>query len=500
MTTELIAELQRAQSRLKRERDARKQAETLLETKSRELFERTEQLRKAGDRMRLIAFVDPVTQLPNRRVLEEELRQLRAEADHFSEFFALHFVDLNDFNYVARNHGHAVGDQFLRQVGQLLKTVAKDTDVVARIGGDEFAILQACFNEPNLADDTAVEISRVLSQPCRIGDELIFCSATCGVSVFRSTDPSAVDNCFTEAEAALTEAKVTNRGSFVVFDQANRSIEHDHNACRSEIYSALENREFELWLQPQYDLSSGSLAGYEALARWRHPQRGILGPGEFISTLDHMGLGLPFGEQILRDAFAIARRVQHGMAKPVPISVNIAPVQLLQAEFATKVCALLEEFGLDGSMVELEITEGSWIRESGKVSETLSRLRESGISIAVDDFGTGFSSLSYLRTLPIDRLKIDRAFIRPLPQDVQASGIVIAIVQMARALELEVVAEGIETTEQENLLRCLGVHVGQGYLYSEPAPSDEWQFNADCPEMKRCNATRLNGKRTATRS
>ena len=473
---------------MRREREARKQAETLLETKSRELFERTEQLRKAGDRMRLIAFVDPITQLPNRRVLEEELRQLRAEADHFSEYFALHFVDLNDFNYVARNHGHAIGDQFLRQVGERLKAVAKDTDVVARIGGDEFAILQACFDEPSVASETAVKISHALSQPCRIGNELIFCSATCGVSVFRGTDPAAVDHCFTEAEAALTDAKITNRGSFVIYDQANRSVEHEHNASRSEIYNALNENEFELWLQPQHDLASDNLAGFEALARWRHPRRGILGPGEFVSTLDHMGLGLPFGEQVLRDAFSIARRVQRGMAQPVPIGVNIAPIQLLQANFATNVCDMLEEFGLDGSMVELEITEGSWIKESGQVCETLSQLRQHGISIAVDDFGTGFSSLSYLRTLPIDRLKIDRAFIRPLPQDVQACGIVIAVVQMARALELEVVAEGIENTEQENLLRCLGVHVGQGYLYSQPIASSALRFDTDVEAPGTCDA------------
>ena len=470
MNSPYEAEIELLKRRLERERSARKQAELLLETKSRELYDNAVELKSANAQLRRLAYQDPVTGLPNRRVLEKKLSSgFRAAA--------LYLIDLNDYNFVASTLGHTAGNELLKEVAKRLTEVVGSSGVIARIGGDEFAIFQENCDDSTIGtSQIAASIVEKLAKPYVILGNSVYCSASCGVSIKTSIDNQTADRWFTEAEIALGEAKTHNRGSYLLFDEELREVELQRLVSREEICCALDSNQFEVWLQPQVNLKSEQLVGYESLARWNHPRRGTVGPGEFIPTIEHMGLASRFGAHILESSFSILKQMQKNHVQQVKLGINLTAGQLLFGEIYDTIRNMLIQYDLAGEFIELEITEGSLLNESKQVQETLHKLRQLGITIALDDFGTGFSSLSYLRTLPIDRLKIDRSFVQAIPKDVQACGVIIAIIQMAKALELEVIAEGIETNEQANLLRCLGVEVGQGFLFSQPIPPDEILF------------------------
>ena len=459
----------RLKRQLEREREARKQAESLLENKSRELYESSQRLRDANTKLEQLAYRDSITDLPNRRVLERALEQFRSGHKSTSRIAALYLIDLNDFNFVAGTLGQSAADALLVQVSERLRKIADSNDMVVRIGGDEFAVLQ--IDRINGEDDArqfAKHFCDRLAKPYFVLGNSVYCSASMGVTMISSGRDHAVDRWFTDAEIALAEAKTYNRGSYVLFDERLRAVELQRLASRQQICAALDSNQFETWLQPQINLKDGTLAGYESLARWRHPDRGIVGPGEFIPTLEHMGLATEFGTNILQRSFALMEKMRRKQIPIVKVGVNLSSVQLIHGDIVDTVRSLLRQYDMPEARLELEITEGSLLHDSDRVHQTLQELRAMGVSIALDDFGTGYSSLSYLRTLPIDRLKIDRSFIQELPKDVEACGIIIAIVQMAKALELEIVAEGIESQEQANLLRCVGVDVSQGFLHSKP--------------------------------
>lgn len=459
--------------RLDRERCARKQAEMLLENKSRELFENTQQLQEANERLERLANQDPVTGLPNRRVLEKDLKKFFSNEQSSSLAAILYIIDLNDFNFVAGNLGHSVSDGLLRQVSSRIVEQVGDSGSVTKIGSDEFAVLQACEDWQRTAETTADRIIKALSEPYRVDETAIYCSASCGVAALLGGNKHSANRLFADTEAALVEARSHHRGSYVIFDDRLRAVEQQRLASREEIFRALSKKQYEVWLQPQVRLKDRTISGYEALARWRHPARGIVGPHEFIPTIEHMGLALQFGTQILNDAFSVVRPLNRKAGRPIKVGVNLSSAQMIHGDLTDTVHGLLREHGLQGENIELEITEGSLIVQPDIVRRHLDRLRDMNISIALDDFGTGYSSLSYLRMFPIDRLKIDRSFIRELTQDVQAASIANAVVQMAKALGMRIVAEGIELPEQDMFLKLLGVDEGQGYLYSKPMSKED---------------------------
>lgn len=469
MKTQTTAICKTIQRRLDREKSARKQAELLLESKSRELYYSTEELKKANLRLEKLAFSDSATGLPNRRVLENEVNAYLSHEQSNDQPAVLYIIELNDYNFVAGTLGHPACDTLLTQVGRRITEVVGETGFVSKIGSDKFAILQTEISWPDGVADTASRVVEALAKPYLIRERSIYCSASCGVASGHGNSEQAINRLFVHAETALRSALAHNRGSYVFFNKRMKSAGNLRLASREQIYASLVKKQYEIWLQPQVKLSDRSLCGYEALARWRHPTRGIVGPHEFISTIEHMGLALEFGHFILKDAFDMARRLkENDQIPPVRIGINLSAAQLVQPNLVDTVNSMMSEFGLSGQDIELEITEGSLINEPKKVSRHLDRLRDMDISIALDDFGTGYSSLSYLRTFPIDRLKVDRSFINELTCDVQAAGLANGIVQMAKALGMKVIAEGIESKEQELFLKLLGVDEGQGYLYSKP--------------------------------
>ena len=453
---------------------ARKQAEALLESKSRELYENTAQLSKANKKLERLAFRDAVTELPNRNVLEKELEKSLCESGSGSKWQALHLVDLNDYNFVSGALGHSAADLLLQEVASRLSQVVGINDIVARIGGDEFAVLQVdCGSDEASIRQLAHRITDALSQPHVILSSSVYCSASVGVAVLNPFWSGKIDRLFAEAELALSEAKSFNRGSFVVFDDRLKDAETQRLASRQQICTALDANQFEAWLQPQFDLQQGALAGYEALARWRHPDRGVVGPGEFIPILEHMGLATKFGTRMLEHSLCLMERMRQSRIPVVKVGVNLSAAQLIHGDIVDTVTALLRQYSPADCHLEIEITEGALLYDMGRVCSILDELRKVGVSVALDDFGTGYSSLSYLQALPLDRLKIDQAFIRDLLKNNQAQEIVAAIVQMAKALKLETVAEGIETREQATILKSIGVDVGQGYLHSKPLPPSD---------------------------
>lgn len=466
-------ESERFQNRLQRERAARKQAEYLLENKSRELFESTRELRDANKKLERLANQDQVTGLPNRRFLEKSLAEFFSADDNSGQYAVLHIIDLNDFNFVAGTLGHSFSDRLLRQVRDRIVDIVGDRGTVTKIGSDEFAVLQTCDDWRGSVRKSSDKLITALSDPYTIDGAEIYCSASCGVAAVKGTKDQSASRLFADAESALHEARTNHRGSYVIFDERLRDIERQRLASREEIFKALSTNQYEVWLQPQVKLENGLISGYEALARWHHPVRGIVGPHEFIPTIEHMGLSLSFGSRILNEAFSAVAPLKRKAGRAVKVGVNLSAAQMMHGNLADTVSRLLREYGLKGEDIELEITEGSLIVEPDRVRYQLDRLRDMDISIALDDFGTGYSSLSYLRTFPIDRLKIDRSFIGELTQNVQAASIANAIVQMAKALGMRIVAEGIELPEQDMFLKLLGVDEGQGYLYSKPISKEE---------------------------
>ena len=463
------SELARLKRQLVRERAARKQAEAHLENKSRELYNNGAKLKKAISKLEGLAYSDPVTNLANRNILEREIESLCCESGRGSNFHALHLIDLNDYKFVSGALGQAAADILLRQVARRLEAVAGKSDIVARIGADEFAILQVeCSADAANISEFARKVSDALSRPYVILGSSIYCSASLGAAFNSRSLGSGTDSLFADAEIALTESKNFNRGSFVIFDDRLKTKEAQRLASRQQICTALDGDQFEAWLQPQFCLLNGEVAGYEALARWKHPDRGIVSPGEFIPVVEHMGLATKFGVSILNSSLTLMDKMRRSKVPIGKIGINLSAAQLVHGDIVDTVNALLRQYGFSSSQIELEVTEGALLHDMDRAFAILQELRAMGISIALDDFGTGYSSLAYLQQLPIDRLKIDQAFIRDLGTKQQTREIVAAIIQMAKALNLEIVAEGIETHQQSVILKQMGADVGQGYFHSKP--------------------------------
>lgn len=425
--------------------------------------------RKKSDlKIEHLATHDSLTSLPNRNLLNDRTAQALDHSRQSGLGVAMFFLDLDNFKHLNDAFGHAVGDAVLDAIARELRGIVRAGDTVARLGGDEFAILLNDLRDAPLdAARLAQGITDRLSRPRQIGQHEIYLTASIGISLFPA-DGNDVDELLKSADAAMYAAKTIGPNSFQFYASHMSARVHERLAIEADLRHAIRHNQFELYYQPQVQTATGAIVGIEALIRWRHPKLGMVSPARFIPVAEEIGLIIPIGEWVLRAACKQSKLWQAERLSALPVAVNISAVQLRQPDFVDMVARILQETGLDADCLELEITESMVMSRTESMIGRLRDLKALGVALSIDDFGTGYSNLSYLKSFPLDRLKIDQSFIRDLPSDPQAVSIVSAIIAMAQSLDLQVIAEGVETAEQAKCLDGIGCEQSQGYLYSFP--------------------------------
>ena len=424
----------------------------------------TRRLARQVERIRYQSTHDELTGLPNRVLFNQRLKSALA-AD---TTVAVVLLDLNEFKAVNDTLGHATGDELLREVAERLRRVAGDSNLVARFGGDEFGVL-APGRSASEALEVAAQLRAALSTPLVVDGVPLAFEAGVGVAA-GPADGAEAGILVQHAEIAMYAAKARHRG-IVVYEPALDQSDRDSLGLVAELRSALDAGQIVLHYQPKTDLRTGALRGGEALVRWEHPERGLLPPGAFVPYAERTELMRPLTRRVLE--LAVAQTASwRGRGFAARVAVNVTTLDLVDESFPDEIAALLERHGLEQGALALELTESSMMSEPERVAAVLERLSAQGIEIAIDDFGTGYSSLAYLKTLPVHVLKIDRAFISDLATG-GSDAIVRATIELAHALGLEVVAEGVETAAVSDQLRTLGCDVAQGYLIGRPMPAAE---------------------------
>ncbi|HRD64538.1 MAG TPA: EAL domain-containing protein [Candidatus Competibacter sp.] len=438
-----------------------------------DMFEREAQRKIAAQRIRHLATHDPLTGLPNRTLLIDRLTQAIHGARRKRHCVGVLFLDLDHFKTINDSLGHDVGDQLLRGVTERLRSAIRQEDTLARQGGDEFILVLPNIAEPAAAGRVAEHLLKALRAPFALSEHLLHVNASIGISVYPvdSTDPTTL---IRFADSAMYHAKEAGRADYVFFTSELNVRVSELFALSNELRQALERNEFVLHYQPQVEVENGRLVGVEVLIRWQHPEKGLIPPVKFIPVAEETGLIGPIGEWILRTACAQSRRWQDAGLPLIPISVNLSAQQWLQPHIEQQVVAALESSGLAPHLLELEITESLLMRDTDKMIDTMRRLRARGVQFAVDDFGIGYSSLSYLKRFPVNQLKIDQSFVRDITFDPDDAAIATAIIQMGKSLRLTVVAEGVETPDQLRFLRDQGCDTAQGYYFSNPLPAEQF--------------------------
>ena len=427
--------------------------------------------KQAQEREAFIALHDSLTQLPNRHFLMEQLSQVLSLTRRRHGRVAVLFMNLDHFKTVNESLGHHAGDQLLRNVAERLRNGVSDADVVARLGGDEFVVVLTDIQTP---DDAAMVADKLLDsmQGVFTVDHLpLTISPSIGISLFPDHGASA-DVLLRCADAAMQHAKESGRGNRQFYDPSTDASALDVLRHERLLREAIATGAFVLHYQPQICLADGTLQGLEALVRWRHPERGLVGPGEFITFSESRGLITPIGRWVMREACRQLKAWQDEGLAPVPVAVNLSALEFRQRDVAAEIAAVLLETGLAPQYLEIELTESVLMHQTGQVLDTLNAIKALGVGISIDDFGTGYSSLAYLKRYPIDKLKIDRSFVADTPSNTDDVAIVTAIIQMGRSLQLQTVAEGVETQAQIDLLAGLGCDLIQGFVVSAPLDAE----------------------------
>ena len=437
------------------------------------VFHDVSEARAMAQEMSHLARHDVLTNLPNRTLLDDRLTQAIGIAHRRGTYLAMLFVDLDRFKQINDSLGHAIGDELLQAVAKRLVACVRGSDTVSRQGGDEFLVLLSDIAHLEDAALSAAKILAALRLPYHIAEHTLHISASIGISVYPS-DGLDADTLIQGADTAMYHAKGQERNNYQFFqpDMNARAIER--RSLEGSLRHALEHQEFVLHYQPKINLKTGAVTGAEALIRWQHPERGLVSPAQFVPIAENCGFMLPIGQWALREACRQAQVWRDAGLWPAYMAVNVSAVEFRSRGFLDGVRAILDETRFDPSELEIELTESILMQDTDSTTYALRALKTMGIQLAVDDFGTRYSSLSYLRRFPIDAIKIDRSFVRDISTDPEAAIIVSAVISMGKSLKQRVVAEGVETQEQWAFLRGQECDEGQGYYFGRPVVAEEF--------------------------
>ncbi|MDE2138756.1 MAG: EAL domain-containing protein, partial [Gammaproteobacteria bacterium] len=463
--------------------------------------DRTRGLEAANRKLRHLASHDALTGLPNRLLLDDRITQTIAQSDRQSHEFALLVIDLDRFKIINDSLGHRAGDELLREVAQRLKTAVRSVDTTARLGGDEFVILLG----PPITQSEALAVARRVIQLMEPSMRLLGIDVHISPSIgmaFYPRDGRTVDTLLAHADAAMYSAKERGRNNVQCYAEGMSAGTQERVRLESELHAALHGGQFELHYQPKVDTSTGRINSAEALIRWRHPERGLLPPADFIGIADDCGLLDDIGEWVLHEACRQAKAWQDAGLPRLRVAVNLAPSQFRLNNLIDQIRRAIDAAQLDPQLLEVELTESAVMSDAEESILILEAISSMGVLVSVDDFGTGYSSMSYLRRFPIDKLKIDRCFVEEMTRRSEDASIVRAIISLAHSLHLKVIAEGVETSEQLSLLADLGCDQYQGFYFSPALSADKFvalvrQSQANQPPREEDETERTQSKLAA---
>ena len=463
--------------------------------------DRTRGLEAANRKLRHLASHDALTGLPNRLLLDDRITQTIAQADRQTHELAILVIDLDRFKIINDSLGHRAGDELLREVAQRLKSAVRSVDTTARLGGDEFVILLG----PPITQSEALAVARRVIQLMEPSMRLLGIDVHISPSIgmaFYPRDGRTADTLLAHADAAMYTAKERGRNNVQCYAEGMSAGTQERVRLESELHEALHGGQFELHYQPKVDTTSGRINSAEALIRWRHPQRGLLPPADFIGIADDCGLLDDIGEWVLHEACRQAKAWQDAGLPRLRVAVNLAPSQFRLTNLVDQIRRALDAAQLDPQLLEVELTESAVMSDAEESILILEAISSMGVLVSVDDFGTGYSSMSYLRRFPIDKLKIDRCFVEEMTRRSEDASIVRAIISLAHSLHLKVIAEGVETSEQLALLADLGCDQYQGFYFSPALAADKFvalvrQSHANQPDQEEDEAARTHSKLAA---
>ena len=438
----------------------------------------------AEEQIRLLAYYDALTGLPNRRFFLQQLEQALVFANRNDRMLAVLFLDLDRFKLVNDTLGHGVGDRLLQDVADRLLRCVRRSDclaraedegppsLVSRLGGDEFTIMLSDIDHFQDVAKVARRILEAISHPYAFEGQEVFLSTSIGISLY-PFDACSASDLIRNADGAMYQAKEQGRNGYQIYDESMSAKALERIILESQLHKALKEGEFAIYYQPQVSARSGKVVGLEALVRWNSRELGVVEPGRFLPLAEEIGLVIQIDQWMMRNACRQHKAWVDAGLRPVTLALNISGQHFLKSDLLDDVTAVLRETGMDPGFLELELTEGVLMAHTEKTVKTLKALKAMGVRLAIDDFGTGFSSLSYLKRFPLDVLKIDRAFIKDLTNDPDDAAITLATIEMAHTLKLQVIAEGVETPAQLAFLNRHGCDTYQGYLFSRPVPPEE---------------------------
>ena len=442
-----------------------------LQQANEQLVIATIEVQSAKDQLEHLVHHDLLTNLPNRALLQDRLGQAIELARRQGRRLAVMFMDLDQFKHVNDSLGHAVGDQLLQSVARRVVGCVRNSDTVSRQGGDEFILLLPYIEHAEDAALSAQKVLTALAAPHHVDGHHLHIGASIGISIFPD-DGQDEETLIKDADIAMYDAKNSGRNNYKFFEPLMNVRAVERQSLEAGLRLALARQEFVLHYQPKINLHSGTIVGVEALIRWQHPQRGLLPPAQFVPIAEDSGLIVPIGRWVLREACRQARAWQDAGLPPTAVAINTSVPEFQARDFLQNIRATLEATRLEPRYLEIVLTESILMRDAEATESVLHALADLGIKLVVDDFGTGYSSLSYLRKFPIDALKIDQSFVGRMTDNPDDAAIVSAVISMAKALRLNVIAEGVETPEQLAFLLAQHCDEGQGYYFGRPVAAE----------------------------
>ena len=448
--------------------------QALNENLEERMQERTRELQEKSAQLQILAHHDALTVLPNRVLFTDRLEQGVINAERNKTGLALFFIDLDKFKHINDSLGHSVGDSVLKVVASRLEGIIRKEDTLARLSGDEFTIIMEELKHPGDASLMAEKILRTLAEAIEIDEQMLYVSGSIGISLYPQ-DSTDAQSLLKYADTAMYKAKEEGRNNFQFYSSEMTHFALERIEMKTSLRQAIDKEEFIIHYQPQISLKTNTLIGLEALVRWQHPTRGLLSPDTFIPLAEETGMIVKIDQWVMKTAMQqIAQWYDEGL-NPGVLALNLSIKQLEGDEFLEKIKTCIEKYYFDAKWLELEITERQMLKKTDEIITKLHQINDLGIGISIDDFGTGYSSLSLLKRLPINRLKIDRSFIKDIPEDEEDIAIIKAIIALAKSLNLDLIAEGVENVEQKRFLIINGCNYIQGHYYSRALPAEKIQ-------------------------